>query len=204
MILVIDNYDSFVFTLARYLRELGRETEVVRNDALTVDEALARAPEAILVSPGPCGPAEAGISVALARAAVAARMPFLGVCLGHQCLVAAQGGTIARAPRPVHGEASRIVHDGADLFQALPSPLTVARYHSLIAATPLPASLAATAHLEDDPSVVMAVAHRNAPAWGVQFHPESILTGHGHALLANFLAATSRPADAAMQAGAAP
>lgn len=187
MILVIDNYDSFVFNLARYLRELGRTTEVVRNDAISVGDALAARPEAIVLSPGPCGPAQAGISVPLVRAAIAATVPLLGVCLGHQCVVAAAGGTIGRAPRPVHGEASAIAHDGTGLFAGLPAPLTVGRYHSLAATGTVPAALAVTATLADAPQVVMAVSHRHAPVHGVQFHPESVLTEHGHALLANFL-----------------
>lgn len=210
MILVIDNYDSFVFNLARYLRELGRQTEVVRNDALSVADALALEPEAIVLSPGPCGPAAAGISVALARAAIGARVPLLGVCLGHQCLTVAAGGTVCRAPRPVHGRASKIRHTGTGLFKGLPAPLTVARYHSLMAHLPLPAALEAQAWLVDDgladsEEVVMAMRHRAAPAWGVQFHPESVLTEHGHALLENFLAlAAARPAPPHEAAPASP
>ncbi len=197
MILVIDNYDSFVFNLARYLRELGRETRVVRNDALTVDEAVATRPEAIVISPGPCGPAEAGISTPLVTAAIGANVPLLGVCLGHQCIVAALGGTVGRAPRPVHGQASTIAHDGSALFRGLPTPLQVGRYHSLIATGGLPPSLTATARLTDDPATVMAIAHAHAPVFGVQFHPESVLTEHGHALLENFLTqAAARPAAA--------
>jgi len=195
MILVIDNYDSFVFNLARYLRELGETVDVHRNDALSVADAISMAPTAIVVSPGPCTPAEAGISTALAAEAIRTSTPFLGVCLGHQCLVAACGGNIGRAARPVHGKASPITHSGAGLFDSLPSPLTVGRYHSLIADGPLPDAVAATAHLADDPDTVMAVAHKTSPAHGVQFHPESVLTDHGHALLANFLtlARTPRP-----------
>jgi len=188
MILVIDNYDSFVFNLARYVRELGHETQVVRNDALTCSDALALAPRGIIVSPGPCGPARAGISTALAAQAVAHKVPFLGVCLGHQCLVAACGGSIGRAPKPVHGRAAPVTHAGAGLFDGLPSPFAAARYHSLMAAGPMPDALRITARLQAEPEVIMGVAHKAAPAFGVQFHPESVLTEHGHALLANFLA----------------
>ncbi|MEO0961224.1 MAG: aminodeoxychorismate/anthranilate synthase component II [Pseudomonadota bacterium] len=192
MILVIDNYDSFVFNLARYVRELGDAVEVVRNDAITIDDALAMAPAGIIISPGPCGPDDAGISTPLARAAIATGTPLLGVCLGHQCLVAACGGTIIRAARPIHGQASSITHHGKDVFADLPSPMQVGRYHSLIADAALPEDLSVTARLEDDTATIMGVAHRTAPAFGVQFHPESVLTDHGHALMNNFLGYTSR------------
>lgn len=194
MILVIDNYDSFVFNLARYVRELGDAVEVIRNDVITVDDALAMKPAGIIISPGPCGPDEAGISTQLSRTAIANSIPLLGVCLGHQCLVAACGGTIIRANRPIHGQASAITHHGKDVFADLPSPMQVGRYHSLIADAALTEDLSVTARLEDDPSTIMAVAHKSAPAFGVQFHPESVLTDHGHALMNNFLGYTSRRA----------
>ncbi|WP_027840600.1 glutamine amidotransferase-related protein [Pyruvatibacter mobilis] len=192
MILVIDNYDSFVHNLARYFRELDQDVTIYRNDVLTVSDAMAMGADAIVVSPGPCTPAEAGISTALAAEAIRTRTPFLGVCLGHQCLVTACGGTISRAARPVHGQASPITHAGTGLFQSLPDPLTVGRYHSLIAGGTLPRPLAATAQLANDPATIMAVEHREAPAYGVQFHPESVLTDHGHALLENFLTLSAR------------
>nr|ART36948.1 D119 [uncultured bacterium] len=184
MILLIDNYDSFVHNLARYVGELGYERKIVRNDAITVGEALARKPEAIILSPGPCGPDEAGISVALARAAAEAHVPLLGVCLGHQCIAAAFGGTVRRTA-PMHGKPARIRHDGAGIFRKVPNPFTAARYHSLVADLAEEGPLRATAHSED--GTLMALAHTQAPIHGVQFHPESVLTEHGHLLLANFL-----------------
>ena len=200
MILVIDNYDSFVFNLARYLSELGEEPEVLRNDALTVDTAIASAPDAILISPGPCGPKEAGISTALVQAAAEKHIPLLGVCLGHQCIVEAFGGRIARADAPRHGKASAIAHNGTGIFEGLPSPLTVGRYHSLIAEMEsLPDCLSVTARTNDQAETVMGVAHESLPVFGVQFHPESVLTEHGHDLLANFLRHTGRQGKAAAQ-----
>jgi len=193
MITVIDNYDSFVFNLARYVRELGQPVRVHRNDTVSVDEVLSTHPSGIIISPGPCGPDEAGISTKLARAAVETGVPLLGVCLGHQCVVAACGGSIGRADAPVHGRASTITHAESGLFEGLPSPMEVGRYHSLIATGEVPASLAVTAQLEDDPTVPMAVAHVSAPVFGVQFHPESVLTEHGHALIGNFLSLTAAP-----------
>lgn len=190
MILVIDNYDSFVFNLARYARELGEEVVVHRNNALTVAEALALHPSGIILSPGPRGPHDAGISMELVQAAIDRKIPLLGVCLGHQCLVAACGGLVARSGNPVHGQASNITHDGSALFAKLPSPMSVGRYHSLVVRGDVPDPLTITARLTDDPTTIMAVAHRTAPAFGVQFHPESLLTDHGHALLGNFLAHT--------------
>ncbi len=187
MILIIDNYDSFVFNLARYVRELGHETQVVRNDMISISEALALGPQGIIISPGPCGPQQAGISTSLAAEAIKRCLPLLGVCLGHQCVVAACGGTIGRAGAPVHGRASTITHSQQGLFKGLPSPLTVGRYHSLIATGDMPQSLAVTAQLAGDPETVMGVAHKDAPVFGVQFHPESVLTENGHDLLANFL-----------------
>jgi anthranilate synthase component 2/para-aminobenzoate synthetase component 2 len=190
LILLIDNYDSFVHNLARYVGELGFTREVVRNDALTVDDVLARAPDAIILSPGPCGPEAAGISVALVDAAMRRHIPLLGVCLGHQCIAAALGGTIHRAA-PIHGKATRINHDGSGIFSGLPNPFNAARYHSLVAEIATAHALRATAHADD--GTLMALVHRSAPIFGVQFHPESVLTEHGHRLLENFLAFTTPP-----------
>jgi anthranilate synthase/aminodeoxychorismate synthase-like glutamine amidotransferase len=186
MILLIDNYDSFVHNLARYFRRLGQATQVVRNDQLTAAQALALAPEAIVLSPGPCTPREAGCSLELVRLAIG-RVPLLGVCLGHQTIAAALGGRVVRASVPVHGQASSIVHAAEELFAGLPSPLSVGRYHSLVVEeATLPPELRVTARLED--GTIMAISHRRWPVWGVQFHPESILTEGGYRLLANFLA----------------
>ena len=195
MILLIDNYDSFVHNLARYFRRLGQTTQVIRNDQITAAEALALKPEAIVLSPGPCTPAEAGCSLALVRQA-AGRVPLLGVCLGHQAIAAAFGGRVVRAGVPVHGQASPILHAGEGLFSGLPSPLAVGRYHSLVVEeATLPHELCVTARLAD--GTIMALAHRRWPIWGVQFHPESILTEGGYVLLTNFLAlAGLRPASA--------
>lgn len=185
MVLLIDNYDSFVHNLARYLRELGCQTRVVRNDRIGVEDVRRLAPAAIVLSPGPCTPREAGICVELVRR-LGAAIPILGVCLGHQAIGAALGARIVRASEPVHGRTSLVHHDGSDLFCGLPSPLRAARYHSLVVeAASLPAELAVTAHTADE--VVMALAHRAWPIRGVQFHPESVLTECGHRLLANFL-----------------
>ena len=185
MIALIDNYDSFVYNLARYLAELGCETRVVRNDAVTVAEVARLAPQAIVISPGPCTPHEAGISIDLIREC-GPRVPILGVCLGHQALAAALGGRIIRAPLPIHGRTSLVFHSGSGLFAGLPNPLRATRYHSLIAEeSSLPPSLRITARTSD--GVPMALEHANWPAYGVQFHPESILTAAGHQLLANFL-----------------
>jgi anthranilate synthase/aminodeoxychorismate synthase-like glutamine amidotransferase len=194
-VLVLDNYDSFTFNLVQYLGELGAELEVVRNDAATVEELLACRPERVVVSPGPCTPAEAGVSVEATRAFAEAGTPVLGVCLGHQALVTAFGGRVVRG-EPVHGKIARVEHDGRTIFEGLESPLVAARYHSLVAEPDsLPAELETSAWSGD---VVMAVRHRELPAEGVQFHPESVLTGHGHALLGNFLA---QGATAAAPAG---
>lgn len=190
MILLIDNYDSFVHNLARYVGELGRARQVLRNDAITVDEVLARAPGAIILSPGPRGPGEAGISVALVQAAATAGIPLLGVCLGHQCIAAAFGGAIRRSG-PVHGKSSRIEHDGSGIFDGIPSPFAAARYHSLVADLAPDGPLSATARAED--GTLMALAHDTLPIFGVQFHPESILTEHGHRLLGNFLDLAVKP-----------
>jgi anthranilate synthase/aminodeoxychorismate synthase-like glutamine amidotransferase len=185
MILLIDNYDSFVFNLARYFEELGQETDVVRNDALSVAEIAARKPAAIIISPGPCTPQEAGVSIDVI-CELSDRIPLLGVCLGHQALAAAFGGNVIRASEPVHGRTSLIRHSGEGLFLDLPSPLRATRYHSLIVEeSSLPAELTVTARTED--GLIMGLAHRSRPCFGVQFHPESVLTQSGHQLLANFL-----------------
>lgn len=186
MILVVDNYDSFTFNLVRYLRELGREVRVERNDALTAAEALASGAEAFLISPGPGGPDQAGISLDLVAACAGARRPLLGICLGHQAIARHFGGRIERAERPMHGKASLVRHDGTGVFAGLPSPFAAARYHSL-AVTPasVPDCLLANATADDD--TVQGLRHRDLPIHGVQFHPESVASEHGHALLTNFL-----------------
>jgi anthranilate synthase/aminodeoxychorismate synthase-like glutamine amidotransferase len=178
MIVLIDNYDSFVHNLARYLRRLGQETVVLRNDAVSAAEVVERKPAAIVLSPGPCTPNEAGCSIELVKRA-GGQIPLLGVCLGHQAIAAALGGEIVRAPQPLHGRASRVTHSQTGLFVNLPSPLTVGRYHSLVVEeTALPAELEVTARTDD--GTIMALAHREWPIHGVQFHPESILTEHGY------------------------
>ena len=185
MILLVDNYDSFVYNLARYVRELGGDPVVKRNNELTVAQAGRMAPSHIIISPGPCTPNEAGISTDLIRE-LGERIPILGVCLGHQCIGAAYGAEIVRAKRPMHGKTSPVRHSGTGVFQDLPNPLTATRYHSLaIAAEALPEELAVTASAPD--GEIMGVAHRRFPVHGVQFHPESILTEHGYDLLRNFL-----------------
>jgi anthranilate synthase/aminodeoxychorismate synthase-like glutamine amidotransferase len=190
MILLIDNYDSFVHNLARYVRELGGVTEVRRNDTLTVDDVASLRPSHVIVSPGPCSPREAGISNAVI-AELGARVPILGVCLGHQCLAAALGGRVARAARPRHGKTSPIHHSGEGLFTGVPSPFLGTRYHSLIVEREgLPEDLEVVAVTPEDE--IMALRHRRWPVWGVQFHPESVLTEHGHALLRNFLELRAR------------
>jgi anthranilate synthase/aminodeoxychorismate synthase-like glutamine amidotransferase len=185
MILLIDNYDSFVYNLARYVRELGDEPLVRRHDALTVDEIAELAPSHIIISPGPCSPNEAGISTEVVRR-LGARVPILGVCLGHQCIGAAYGGEIVRAGLPMHGKTSRIHHTNRGLFSGLPTPFTATRYHSLvIAPDSVPPALEITATSED--GEIMAVQHADYPVYGVQFHPESVLTEHGYRLLDHFL-----------------
>ncbi|MDX1392875.1 MAG: aminodeoxychorismate/anthranilate synthase component II [Gemmatimonadota bacterium] len=186
MILLIDNYDSFVFNLARYFVELGEHVRVERNDAISVDGIRDAAPSHLVLSPGPCTPKEAGVCLAAVRE-LSHEIPILGVCLGHQCIAAAFGGAIERARRPMHGVVCDVEHDGAGLFAGLPSPLSVTRYHSLV----VPESAAGeglrvTARSADDE--VMGLAHASRPLWGVQFHPEAALTFGGHRLLANFLA----------------
>ena len=186
MILLIDNYDSFTFNLYHFLGDLGVEIEVRRNDALTSQDALAMRPEAIVLSPGPCTPNEAGICLPLIGAAAAARVPLLGVCLGHQAIGQAFGGTVVRAPVPVHGKVWQVHHAGTDLFAGLPSPFEATRYHSLVVRREdLPPALRVTAWTED--GLAMGLAHADLPIWGVQFHPESIASRHGHDLLRNFL-----------------
>ena len=185
MIVLIDNYDSFVFNLARYLEELGESTLVIRNDAASVREVLHLDPSHLILSPGPCTPAEAGICVELARLG-STRIPILGVCLGHQCLADAFGARIVRG-QPVHGKVSDARHEGRDLLTGLPDPLQVTRYHALVVdPDSLTDELIPLAWTED--GTIMALRHRTRPAWGVQFHPEACLTESGHALLANFIA----------------
>jgi anthranilate synthase/aminodeoxychorismate synthase-like glutamine amidotransferase len=185
MILLIDNYDSFVYNLARYVSELGETPLVRRHDAIGIDEIFALAPSHIIISPGPCSPREAGISTEVVRRA-GPTIPILGVCLGHQCIGAAYGGEILRARAPMHGKTSFIHHSGTGLFHGLPSPFTATRYHSLvIGPASLPTSLVATATSED--GEIMAVQHVEHPVYGVQFHPESVLTEHGYRLLDHFL-----------------
>ena len=183
-VLVIDNYDSFTYNLVQYLGELGSEPEVVRNDVETTEELLARRPDRVIVSPGPCTPNEAGVSVEVMRRFPEAGVPSLGVCLGHQSLAQAFGGTVIRH-EPVHGKTTQITHDGTGLFAGLPSPLTVGRYHSLVVGPDMPDCLAITA---TGAGVVMGMRHRELPGHGVQFHPESVLTPEGKRLLENFLA----------------
>jgi len=184
MILLIDNYDSFVHNLSRYVGELGHTREVIRNDKISPAEVLAKKPQAIILSPGPCGPSEAGISIDLIHAAAEHGVPLLGVCLGHQCIAAAFGGII-RQSAPVHGKSAPIFHHGHKLFENIPNPFKAARYHSLIAELDDQSPLQPIAHLED--GTLMALAHAHLPIFGVQFHPESVLTEHGHRLLENFI-----------------
>ncbi|WP_342723997.1 aminodeoxychorismate/anthranilate synthase component II [Bradyrhizobium sp. B097] len=186
MIFIIDNYDSFVFNIARYFRKLGAETAVLRNDAVSFTDLVALKPRAIIISPGPCTPMEAGISTAVVSK-LSGRVPILGICLGHQCIGSVFGGRVARARRPMHGRSSHITHDGRGLFKELPSPLSVGRYHSLAVELDQsdPTHLMVTAR--SDEGEIMALAHRSHPTYGVQFHPESVLTQQGHMLFMNFL-----------------
>ena len=191
MVFMLDNYDSFTFNLVQYLQMLGQEVVTARNDQITVAELLALQPAAIVISPGPCTPAEAGISVPLVQAA-SGRIPLLGVCLGHQSIGAAFGGRIIKAKRLMHGKTSQITHDGTGLFAGLKSPFSAIRYHSLVIdATALPACLTVTATSED--GEIMAVRHNEHRTLGVQFHPESILTPSGKRILANFLELAGAP-----------
>lgn len=198
MILLIDNYDSFTFNLVHFLGDLGARCTVRRNDAISVEDALALAPEAILISPGPCTPDDAGICLDLI-AAGAGRIPVLGVCLGHQAIGQVFGGQVVRAGKPMHGKLSAIRHDGSDVFTGLPSPFQATRYHSLVVEpSTLPDVLVPTAWTED--GTIMGLRHRALPVFGVQFHPESIASQHGHEILANFLAlarGSNAPARAA-------
>ncbi|HWK69238.1 aminodeoxychorismate/anthranilate synthase component II [Pollutimonas sp. M17] len=185
MLLMLDNYDSFTYNLVQYFGELGEDVRVVRNDQITVADIAAMKPERICVSPGPCSPAEAGISIELIRH-FAGKLPILGVCLGHQAIGAAFGGDIVRARQIMHGKVSNITHAGTDVFKGLPSPYAVTRYHSLaIQRDTLPDCLDVTAQTDD--GEIMGVRHTSMPVYGVQFHPESVLSEHGHALLKNFL-----------------
>ena len=184
-LLMIDNYDSFTYNLVQYLAELGADVEVRRNDAVGLDDVQALAPDGIVISPGPCTPREAGVSVPLIQR-FAGQIPILGVCLGHQAIGAAFGGDVVRAPRIMHGKTSPIRHDGTGVFAGLPDPFDATRYHSLvIESATCPAVLEVTARTAD--AEIMGVRHRELPLEGVQFHPESILTGEGKRLLANFL-----------------
>ena len=196
MLLVIDNYDSFAYNLVQYLGELGENPHVIRNDAMRVEEIDTLRPSAIVISPGPKTPAEAGICIPLIQR-YGATIPILGVCLGHQSIGEAYGGKVVRAPRGVmHGKTSKVAHDGTGLFEEVPSPLEVMRYHSLVVeSASLPASLIVTAVAVDDRGEIHAIRHATHPVWGVQFHPESILTQHGKRILQNFLtmAASQNP-----------
>jgi anthranilate synthase/aminodeoxychorismate synthase-like glutamine amidotransferase len=198
MILLIDNYDSFTFNLYHFLGDVGAQCDVWRNDKLSVEDALAKKPEAIVLSPGPCTPNEAGICLDLIREA-AGKIPVLGVCLGHQAIGQAFGGRVVRGPQPMHGKVSRINHTGTDILQSLPSPFNATRYHSLVVDRDgLPETLVPTAWTDD--GLIMAMHHRVLPIYGVQFHPESIASEHGHQILRNFLAiarGTNAPAHAA-------
>ncbi|RTZ45702.1 aminodeoxychorismate/anthranilate synthase component II [Candidimonas sp. SYP-B2681] len=185
MLLMLDNYDSFTYNLVQYFGELGEHVEVRRNDQISVADIVAMKPERICVSPGPCSPAEAGISVELIQH-FAGKVPLLGVCLGHQAIGAAYGGDIVRARQIMHGKVSDITHTGTDVFTGLPSPFTVTRYHSLaVKRDTLPDCLEVTAETSD--GEIMGLRHKTLPVYGVQFHPESVLSEHGHALLKNFL-----------------
>lgn len=194
MILLIDNYDSFVFNLARYFERLGQETRVVRNDAINVDSIRTLRPDAIVLSPGPCTPNEAGCSLEVVTQ-LHGELPILGICLGHQVIAAALGGRVVRAAEPVHGRGWAVDHNGTGLFTGLPSPLTAARYHSLVVEeASLPSALEVTARTPE--RVVMAIAHRELPVIGLQFHPESVLTETGYPLLAAFLRLAKLPVPA--------
>ncbi|AFK53597.1 anthranilate synthase component II [Tistrella mobilis] len=185
-ILMVDNYDSFTWNLVHYLGEAGAEVEVVRNDQMTADEAMAHRPDGILLSPGPCDPDRAGICLDMVAAAARTGTPLLGVCLGHQTIGQAFGGHVVRGPKPMHGKVTAIHHHGGPLFAGLPETFPVTRYHSLVVErASLPAALVVTA--EDDDGIIMGLSHRDLPIHGVQFHPESIASAHGHELIGNFL-----------------
>ncbi|EKM99161.1 MULTISPECIES: anthranilate synthase component II [Acidocella] len=186
MILLIDNYDSFTFNLVQFFGDLGAECVVKRNDALSPEDVLAMRPQAVVLSPGPCTPNEAGICLPMVQAAAAANLPLFGVCLGHQAIGQAFGGQVVRAPQPVHGKTSPVFHDNTDIFAGLPNPFTATRYHSLIVQqATLPSTLVPTARTED--GIIMGLRHAELPIYGVQFHPESIATSNGHDILRNFL-----------------
>jgi anthranilate synthase component 2 len=192
MILVIDNYDSFTWNLVHYFQELGAGVEVVRNDAIGAGQALSSGAEAFLISPGPCTPNEAGVSLDLVAACARERRPLLGVCLGHQAIGQSFGGKVVRAAELMHGKTCPVHHDGTGLFEGLPSPFTATRYHSLIVPEDgLPEELVVNARAPD--GTVMGFRHKELPIHGVQFHPESIATEHGHAMLANFLRIAGMP-----------
>jgi anthranilate synthase/aminodeoxychorismate synthase-like glutamine amidotransferase len=202
MLLVLDNYDSFTYNLVQYAGELGAEPLVYRNDAISPDEVLDSQPEAIVISPGPCTPAEAGISVPLVRAA-AGKVPILGVCLGHQAIAEAFGGDVVRAERLMHGKTTLVTHTGHPLFQDVPSPFEAMRYHSLVVSSHrLPSELEVIAWAADRPTgqEIMALSHRAFPVYGVQFHPESVATREGKRLLANFLLLARQWAKFSIQA----
>ncbi len=189
-ILLLDNYDSFTYNLLHYLAELGAETEVIRNDALSVDDIRKRQPQGILISPGPGRPEESGVCPEVIRT-LGSIIPIFGVCLGHQAIGMVYGGTVKRAPVPMHGKTSKISHQGEGIFRGLPSPFTATRYHSLIVSQEaLPACLEITARSDD--GLIMGLQHREHPVYGVQFHPESIASEYGHDLLNNFLTLTRR------------
>jgi anthranilate synthase component 2 len=190
LVILVDNYDSFTWNLAHLLDTAGTRVEVVRNDEVTAGQVVAAAPAGVVISPGPCAPAEAGISVATVTACAAAGVPLLGICLGHQAIGAAFGADIVAAPRPVHGTAFPVTHDGSGVFRGLPSPFLATRYHSLIVdEATLPPDLLVTARTDGIP---MAIRHVDRPVEGVQFHPESILTTHGAALIENFVRSAAR------------
>lgn len=193
MLLLVDNYDSFTFNLVHYFGELGSTCHVVRNDALSVEEAMALSPEAIVISPGPCSPNEAGICCELIEKA-AGKIPVLGVCLGHQAIGQVFGGHVIRAPAPVHGKTSAIIHKGTDVFEGLPENVEMTRYHSLVVdPESLPDQLVPTAYTHD--GIIMGLRHKYFPVYGVQFHPESIASHHGHDILRNFLKIAQRKND---------
>ena len=202
-ILVVDNFDSFVYTLAGYLQELGAEVEVVRNDE--VDASTIGDWDAVLLSPGPGAPGDAGVSIPMVHAAIEHGTPLLGVCLGHQAIAEALGGVVTHAPELMHGKTSLVEHDDSTIFRGLPSPLTATRYHSLaVVDGTVPDALRVTARTTGAGGVIMAIEHRDAPVWGVQFHPESVLTEGGYRMLGNWLEAAGLTGAAALAAGRAP
>jgi anthranilate synthase component 2 len=188
-VFLLDNYDSFTYNLVHYVNELGYKVEVARNDELTVDQVLVKKPSAIIISPGPCDPDAAGITLDLIKAAAKASVPLFGVCLGHQAIAQAFGGKVIRADLPMHGKISEMHHEGKTLFKGLPSPFKATRYHSLVVEkSSFPNDLEITAHTQD--GTIMALSHKTLPIHGVQFHPESIASEHGHKMIDNFLKMT--------------